>query len=931
MKWFLRAVIFLVVAVGVALGQSLNKHEAAKLHPTFQAVLSHHTSQRAIQSSVMPPEAVALSQHGEPVYEAIILTSDVEAVRRAGVHVNSAFESFVTARLTAEELLRLVRMPGVRSIDPGSINFPQLDLSVPEMGVNLLHSGFLNNTSYKGKGVIVVIYDTGIDFRHLDFRDPLDTTKSRILFIWDQTITAGAGENPPAGYSYGVEYTKAHIEDEIDGTPKGYVRQRDTNGHGTHVAGTAVGNGASYGFKYIGVAPEADIIVVKGGDGSFSEPRMIDGLNYARTKALERAKPVVVNWSIGGQSGPHDGTRSYEVAVNHFVGSPGRVVAISAGNDGASPIHVGGNLSSGATATFTLTVPSYTPTSGTANDQFLLDLWFDGPTNATITATVTSPGGVTYTRSRDETGTAPNTTDGTIDLYNYVSNLNGQRNILLYVRDATASSPAPRSGTWTLTLSNVGASMQYDGWLALRTVGNQTVTLSGGNTSKTVSMPGTAQGAITVASYVTKWSWTAYDGRGWTYTGTNRTSNISTFSSIGPTRDGRMKPDIAAPGQGISAALSAAVDTSTLTTRMMPGIRHYLTQGTSMSSPHVAGVAALMLGAKPTLTAEEIKSYLVSTAQSDRFTGSLPNVVWGYGKADAYRALEKVVGGAGAARATLSYAGPSRFFITLPSTNQKFAMRFTPTFSGRVASISLHLNSSASAIKGNGSLAVSITENIAGSIGGIPGAQRGGSITVPFSSLTRGSSNVIDFTFANVSVVNGEDFHVVWEVIGTVGDTLQFLLDDGTTSPTNRASAFRNGVNGLGWYNRADPNYQSGRTPSFENFLVSVVIASPTTGVYRISERTPSSFLLEQNYPNPFNPTTTIRYALPAQGHVRLRVFDVVGREVATLVNEEQSAGVYRIEWDGKNGFGDPVATGVYFYRLESGSFVQTHKMLLLR
>ncbi len=927
MNRFLLVVLFLIVVLFAAWGQSLSKAEIAKLHPQFQAAVAHYTSQRAIQSSVTPPDAVGFSQRGEPLYEAIISTSDAEAVRRAGVHVNSAFESFVTARLTAEEMFRLIRIPEVRYIDPGSINFPQLDLSVPEIGVSLLHSGFLNNTPYKGRGVIVVIYDTGIDFRHLDFRDPVDTTKSRILFIWDQTITAGAGENPPVGYSYGVEYTKAHIEDEIDGTPTGYIRQRDVNGHGTHVAGTAAGNGASYGFKYVGVAPEADIIVVKGGDGSFSEPRMIDGLNYARTKAQELGKPVVVNWSIGGHSGPHDGTRNYEVAVNSFVGTPGRVVAISAGNDGASPIHVGGNVSAGGTVTFTITVPVYTPTSGTANDQFLLDLWFDGPTNATITATVTSPGGVTYTRNRDETGTAANTADGTIDLYNYVSSLNGQRNIQLYVRDATASTPAPRSGTWTLTLSNVGASMQYDGWLALRTVGNQTVTVSGGNTSKTVSMPGTAQGAITVGSYVTKWSWTAYDGRGWSYTGTNRTSDISTFSSIGPTRDGRMKPDIAAPGQGISAALSAAVDTSALTTRMMPGIRHYVTQGTSMASPHIAGVAALFLGAQPTLSAAEIKTLLTSTAQADPFTSAVPNPTWGYGKSDALRAFARLLNPTATAnRTTFSYDldGTSVVFLPNLTGSTKYAVRFTPTVSGTVTAILVNLTTSNNApIVGNGPLVCEIFTNTPGSVAGIPGTRVGNAVEHSFIKLTPGTQNYVDMTSARVNVTGGQEYHIVISVANP-SDIIKLRADDGT-APTNRSSIF----DGTRWLNLADP--AAGQT-TVRNLRLRAVVTN-VSGLVSVEpvNQVPSQFVLEQNYPNPFNPTTTIRYGLPAQGHVRLRVFDIVGREVATLVNGEQPPGVYRIEWDGRNQFGDPVATGVYFYRLESGDFVQTQKMLLLR
>ena len=122
--------------------------------------------------------------------------------------------------------------------------------------------------------IILCIIDTGIDWEHKDFRDPVDDSQSRILYIWDQTLIPQGGELSPAedGLGYGVEYTQAQIENEIDGTPTGFVREQDTHGHGTHVTGTAAGNGASFtNLKYAGLAPQADIIVVKAGNGSFSE------------------------------------------------------------------------------------------------------------------------------------------------------------------------------------------------------------------------------------------------------------------------------------------------------------------------------------------------------------------------------------------------------------------------------------------------------------------------------------------------------------------------------------------------------------------------------------------------------------------------------------------------------------------------------------
>lgn len=95
----------------------------------------------------------------------------------------------------------------------------------------------------------------------------------------------------------------------------------------------------------------------------------------------------------------------------------------------------------------------------------------------------------------------------------------------------------------------------------------------------------------------------------------------------------------------------------------------------------------------------------------------------------------------------------------------------------------------------------------------------------------------------------------------------------------------------------------------------------------QLSGRTvPSGFRLSQNYPNPFNPTTVIRYELPASGDVRLSVYDILGREVRMLVNEKQAAGSYEVKFDASG-----LASGVYLYRLTSGPFVETHKMVLVR
>ncbi len=99
-----------------------------------------------------------------------------------------------------------------------------------------------------------------------------------------------------------------------------------------------------------------------------------------------------------------------------------------------------------------------------------------------------------------------------------------------------------------------------------------------------------------------------------------------------------------------------------------------------------------------------------------------------------------------------------------------------------------------------------------------------------------------------------------------------------------------------------------------------------TTGVKSPPGAVARTYELYQNFPNPFNPSTTINYQLPMSNHVTLKVFDILGREMAMLVNEKESAGNYSIKFDGSR-----LASGVYFYRLEAGSFVSVKKLVILK
>jgi hypothetical protein len=93
----------------------------------------------------------------------------------------------------------------------------------------------------------------------------------------------------------------------------------------------------------------------------------------------------------------------------------------------------------------------------------------------------------------------------------------------------------------------------------------------------------------------------------------------------------------------------------------------------------------------------------------------------------------------------------------------------------------------------------------------------------------------------------------------------------------------------------------------------------------------PRQFMLSQNRPNPFNPSTTVEYAVPSRSHVTITVYNILGQNVRTLVDEDKQAGRYVVDWDGKDGDGRTAPTGIYLYQIRSGDFVQAKKMLMLK
>jgi subtilisin family serine protease len=220
--------------------------------------------------------------------------------------------------------------------------------------------------------------------------------------------------------------------------------------------------------------------------------------------------------------------------------------------------------------------------------------------------------------------------------------VNGDRECLVGVADLGGVPPA--DGTWTVRVERLSGPTngEFDAWMPTGDVGFCAVGWDNPSPGGTISIPGTAQHVITTGAYVTKTDWTNFKGDVISYTSPLTVGDIAPFSSEGPTRDGRLKPELVAPGMGIASARSRKVRIKRGTEgrlRTVEDKKHQVLEGTSMAAPHVAGAAAQLLSLDPSLTATEIRTLLVNNTATDGFTGGgLPDITWGHGKLDVFSA-----------------------------------------------------------------------------------------------------------------------------------------------------------------------------------------------------------------------------------------------------------------------------------------------------
>jgi subtilisin family serine protease len=539
--------------------------------------------------------------------------SEVFAGTDLGQTPNGAY--IVTGRVPLSRVEILRQLPFVQSLKASQILKPELQSTIEEIKAkaDLLPP---ITTGQQGKGVVVGIVDYGCDFLHQNFRHPDGTT--RILTLWDQNASSGTSSH----LGYGRVYTQTEINAALRSidpyTSLGHNPGRAS--HGTHVMDIACGNGG--GSRVPGVAPQADIIFVQISASDIPwEGSDVVGANFGGSVQLLEAikfifeqagnRPCSINISLGTNGGAHDGTSLVEQGIDAVVtAKPNRAVVVAASNSYEDGIHASNQVVQGS---FIDLVWKIGQSDFTHNE---LEIWYSKDDHLKVELIDQNDQSI----GEIDLGASARILNQANDLLFFVAHRkgdpnNGDNTIGIFMNTESMDSSLPSQ--ITLRLHGVSiADGQFHAWIERDDNGQSSFAPPHDN-SHTLGCISCGKQSIVVGSYDAHTSG----------------QPLSWFSSAGPTRDGRQKPEISAPGHNVSAANSS--------TRV--GVTRK--SGTSMAAPAVTGVVALILAEAHSrnkdLTVDQIRDILVKTARSNP-----PSTVWndryGMGRVDASASVQKV-------------------------------------------------------------------------------------------------------------------------------------------------------------------------------------------------------------------------------------------------------------------------------------------------
>lgn len=516
--------------------------------------------------------------HPGILLEAIVRLAD-SAVVPADVKIVSRFGDIATCRIPSVRITEVWGHAAVRSLKAPRALVGEPSGSYATQSNAATVRTRRHHSQLRGRGVTIGIIDWGFDFTHPNFIDPR-SGNTRFVAIWDQA----APFHPSAGkYGYGRVYSRAEINRALRSPAPfqslGYYPQladTECNGtHGTHVADIAAGNGR---VGEPGVAPEADLIGVHLSTGMLTSRsnlgdsvRILEAVDFLDKQCPGR--PLVINLSVGSHGGAHDGMSPVEQGFDQFLQSrPGRAIINSAGNYFLADAHMSGRLIPEERTVLPWEIAAGDPTDNE------LEVWYNGMDifdcsvqwagDAEVGA-ISSLGtkadilhqgrivGRIYHREQE-----PNTGKNHIDIFLYKQ--------------------AP-PGQWEVTLRGVRiVDGRFHAWIERDAAcGPCQSRFSTGNADRRYTTGSICNGLYTIAVG-------AYDPR-------SKRPLAAPYSSAGPTVDGRLKPDLLAPGVGIRAARSTG------RCRAQPNGLLTRKSGTSMAAPHVSGAVALLFEGAGTL------------------------------------------------------------------------------------------------------------------------------------------------------------------------------------------------------------------------------------------------------------------------------------------------------------------------------------------
>ncbi len=575
------------------------RRQTKKLPPTFASLSTGFTS--------FTPEIVKKDDLVSVLVETTLLDKvlgdlgDLRTEERVVPLSETLFSALVTLS-TASQLLKDVRVQRVQTKKDH-----QLHLDAAATDVALVDATSTRLVVETGKDVFVGIVDSGFDLSHPMFRD--STGKLRVEGLLDQN-----GAAP-------VEFTRAQLE---TGWANGTNPGKDENGHGTHVASIAGGTKFN-GFE--GIAPDARFLLVK---TNFQDTA--DAVKWIFTKA--GSKPCVINMSLGMHFGSHDGSSAEELLIDQLSG-PGKIVVISAGNEREKNLHIGGRFLPNESQSVIFDVPRQQQ----GPPRAFLTMWYE-PVDTFSFALITPTGQELVVPTTGNVDTFSSTSlDIEIGRQIYAPSNLIQVQISLSYRTLNPASSTLNG--WGMRMKCDTATIgRLDAWFANDGFGRFRPHILV-EPMRTIGMSATARSCIAVASHVSKNTWISNDGAQQDLG--VLIGRTSPFSSQGPTRDGRRKPDISAPGQFLTAAMATGSELANVGERALSAKRLLTIEGTSMSAPVVTGIVALLLQKKKTLKPDQVREILAASAKTDSHIGTVGwNPTYGHGKVDIQKAIASI-------------------------------------------------------------------------------------------------------------------------------------------------------------------------------------------------------------------------------------------------------------------------------------------------